>query len=64
MISNSSHEEIKALLKGAGINIKFDAIVGGDEVKNGKPAPDELFFVEKMLNMDAIVCPLENEEPA
>ncbi|HIH14437.1 MAG TPA: HAD family hydrolase [Nanoarchaeota archaeon] len=51
LISNSQHDDITALLKGAGIPAKlFDAAACRQEVAHGKPAPDEIFKIEKKLN--------------
>ena len=50
LVSNALHEEINALLKGAGIPAKlFDAAACRQEVAHGKPAPDEIFKIEKKL---------------
>ncbi|MGN0618875.1 MAG: HAD family hydrolase [Ruminiclostridium sp.] len=38
--TSSMHEEAQFCLKQAGIGDRFDFIVGGDEIENGKPAPD------------------------
>ena len=38
--TSSMHEEAQFCLNQAGIGDRFDFIVGGDEIENGKPAPD------------------------
>lgn len=54
IISNSTHEEIINLLKQAGLPAKmFDAIACALEVQHGKPAPDEIFKIEKKLKAKA-----------
>ena len=43
--TNCTHKEINGLLKGAKINKNlFDIIVGKDDVKKSKPAPDEFII--------------------
>lgn len=50
--SNSRHASIEAILKGANIDMKmFDLIIGGDEIKNPKPAPDQLLKVKNKLKI-------------
>lgn len=50
--SSSSHEYVECLLNTVSAPMHFDAIVGGNEVKHGKPAPDiflkgaEIFHVK------------------
>ena len=54
IISNCVHKEMLALLKGARINKKlFDKLIGKDEVKHGKPYPDEIFKAEKLFHEKA-----------
>ncbi len=54
VISNSTHEEIILTLKQAGLSARFfDAIACAQEVEHGKPAPDEIFKVEKKLKAKA-----------
>lgn len=54
IISNASHDEIINLLKQAGLSARmFDAIACALEVQHGKPAPDEIFKVEKKLKAKA-----------
>ncbi len=54
IISNATHEEIINLLKQAGLSARmFDAIACALEVQHGKPAPDEIFKIEKKLKAKA-----------
>jgi len=54
VVSNCAHKEILAILKAAKINIKlFKVIVGDDEVRCGKPCPDEILKVEKLTHHNA-----------
>jgi len=51
LVSNCTKREINALLNGAGIDKKFfKSLVGSDEVKYGKPHPDELIKTERLLH--------------
>ncbi len=55
LLTNCSHEEIKALLKHAGIDSKsFDLFVGADDVKHGKPWPDEILKAKKALHAHTV----------
>ena len=52
ILSNCSHKEIDAITKAAGIDENmFDLIIGANEVKHSKPAPDEMFKAEKLLKI-------------
>ncbi len=54
IVSNCTHRQIEILLSTAGISINlFDVIVGYDDVKEPKPAPDEIFRAEKLLHIRA-----------
>lgn len=51
LLTNCSHEEIKALLRHAHIDAKsFDLFVGADDVKHGKPWPDEILKAKAVLH--------------
>ena len=53
IISNCTHKEINSLMKGAGLKKDlFDIIIGKDDVRRSKPAPDELFKAEKLMRSD------------
>ncbi len=52
IISNCKTKEIKAILKAARIKPHlFDKIIGNDQVKHGKPAPDEIIKAEQLLQL-------------
>ena len=54
ILTNCKHKEIIPILKGAGINRKlFNFVIGNDDVKHGKPFPDELFKAEKLAHEKA-----------
>ncbi|MBI4439586.1 HAD family hydrolase [Candidatus Woesearchaeota archaeon] len=53
IVSNSHRKIVELLLKSAGLHQFFDAIVGGDEVKRGKPAPDVAFEACRRLKVSA-----------
>lgn len=54
LISNCTRREILTLLKTAKVDEKlFSAILGNDQVKKPKPAPDPIFKVEKLLHLNA-----------
>jgi len=55
--SSSRRELVLERLTGAKLDItQFDAIVGGDEVEHGKPAPDIFLRAAKKLNIAAPEC--------
>ena len=54
--SSSSHEAINRNIERADIKKYFDAIISGDDVQNGKPAPDIFLKAAKELNLDAEDC--------
>ncbi len=55
IVSNCSHKNIKAILKGAKIpSTLFSIIIGYDEVKYSKPAPDLIFKAERKLKTKAV----------
>lgn len=55
LLTNCSHSEIKALLNSAGIDKKsFKVFVGADDVKHGKPWPDEILKAKKILKAHCV----------
>lgn len=54
VISNCKHKEIIQILTAAKIDRKlFDVIIGNDDVKHGKPWPDEILKAEKLSHSKA-----------
>lgn len=49
--SSTKTQTVKKFLKMASLSQYFDAIVGGDQVKNGKPAPDIFVYAAKQLGL-------------
>lgn len=49
--TSSMHSEAEFCLSQAGVSDRFDGVVGGDEVINGKPAPD--IFLKAAAVMDS-----------
>ena len=54
--SSSETEDIKNNIKRTGISQFFDEIVGGDQVQNGKPAPDIFILAAKKINLQPEDC--------
>ena len=54
--SSSATEDIEKNIKRAGIEKFFSAIVGGDQVENGKPAPDIFQLAAKKINLPPEDC--------
>ena len=63
--SSSSGEIVRRNLKAAGLPAgSFDAIVGGEEVRKGKPAPDIYLLVSERLEVKPSSClVLEDSNP-
>ena len=63
--SSSSGEIVRRNLKAAGLPAgSFDATVGGDEVRKGKPAPDIYLLVSERLEVKPSSClVLEDSNP-
>jgi len=54
VISNCRHKEITQILEAAKLDKKlFDVIIGNDDVKHGKPWPDEILKAEKLTHVKA-----------
>lgn len=54
VVSNCAHKEILSILKASGIDVNlFDIVVGDDEVRHGKPWPDEILKAEKLIHHSA-----------
>ena len=47
---------VKASLSSVNLLSWFDAVVGSDEVKNGKPSPDVYLEAARRINVDPINC--------
>lgn len=55
LLTNCSHEEIKALLTHARIDAKsFSLFVGSDDVRHGKPWPDEILKAKSVLHAHTV----------
>lgn len=64
-VASSTFRELTLVkLRRAGLQDRFDAIVGGDEIRRGKPAPDVFLAVARKLAAPADRCVvLEDSEP-
>lgn len=56
LASGSASKMVELKLKSAGIYEMFSVIVGGDDVENGKPAPDIYLLAVEMLKLNPIEC--------
>jgi HAD superfamily hydrolase (TIGR01509 family) len=62
--TSTRHERARAKLDAAGLLHRFAALVGGDEVAHGKPAPDIFIMAAGRLGIAARDClVLEDSEP-
>ena len=62
--SSTVLEKTVAHLEHAGLLHYFDAVVGGDMVENGKPAPDIFLKAAQMLGVTAEDCAVIEDSPA
>ncbi|MCL2840863.1 MAG: HAD family phosphatase [Defluviitaleaceae bacterium] len=54
--SSSSHELIQLVLSRTGIGAYFDVLTSGEDVKNGKPAPDIYLKATKAMGFSPEAC--------
>ncbi|MDB4274727.1 HAD family phosphatase [Akkermansiaceae bacterium] len=54
--SAGTNRMVKASLKSVDMLLWFDAIVGSDEVENGKPSPDVYLEAARRINVDPTNC--------
>jgi len=56
-VATSTHEkEAEAHLRAAGVRDRFQAVVTGDQIERGKPAPDIYLEAARRLNVRAAEC--------
>jgi HAD superfamily hydrolase (TIGR01509 family) len=62
--TSTARERAIAKLKVAGVAATFDAVVGGDEVSHGKPAPDLFLLAARRLGIPPVEClAFEDSDP-
>lgn len=61
--SGSSTEQIENNLRVAGMSVLFDAIVGGTELKYGKPAPNIFLYAAEKIQCDSHDCFVFEDSP-
>lgn len=54
--SSAPDENVKFILKGAGLYDYFDTFVSGDDISNGKPAPDTFLKAAEKLSLPPHRC--------
>ena len=54
--SSSPKRNIEFILSDLGMSQYFDELVSGEEVENGKPAPDIFLHASKLLSVEASSC--------
>jgi len=62
--SSSSHELIQMVMERVGIKDYFDIIISGEDVKNGKPAPDIYLKAAKAFDVPPQSCIAIEDSPA
>lgn len=63
LCSNSPRRIVDAALAGSGLTDAFAATVAGDEVPNGKPAPDPYLAAAAALGVEAGACVVLEDSP-
>jgi HAD superfamily hydrolase (TIGR01509 family) len=63
LCSNSPRRLVDAALRSAGMHATFDAIVGGDDVPRGKPAPDPYLAAVAALGLEPAACTALEDSP-
>jgi len=62
--SSTARSEVRRRLEACGLEDRFDVVVGGDDVVDGKPAPDLFLQASRLLHVEAADCVvLEDSEP-
>jgi HAD superfamily hydrolase (TIGR01509 family) len=56
VVSSSSHAEIEPFLEAAGIRQYLGTVVGGDDVKRHKPAPDPYVLAGERLGIETALA--------
>jgi HAD superfamily hydrolase (TIGR01509 family) len=64
LASSSIRRWVDACLERLGLGASFDAIVSGDDVEHGKPAPDIYLLAASRLGVDASRCLALEDAPA
>lgn len=64
VVTSSFQDFGEMLLKGGGVLHRFDAIVYGDMVTHGKPAPDGFLKAAELLNAKPEACLVLEDSPA
>ena len=62
VVTSSATTEIAPILAAGGIRHHFDTLVGGDDVKRHKPAPDAYLLAAQLLGVRAALV-VEDSEP-
>jgi HAD superfamily hydrolase (TIGR01509 family) len=62
VVSSSSHAEIEPFLEAAGIRQYLGTVVGGDDVKRHKPAPEPYMLAGQRLGIDRALA-VEDSTP-
>jgi HAD superfamily hydrolase (TIGR01509 family) len=62
--SSTARSEVRRRVEACGLEDRFDVVVGGDDVVDGKPAPDLFLQASRLLHVEAADCVvLEDSEP-
>jgi HAD superfamily hydrolase (TIGR01509 family) len=61
--SSSPRERLHRTLRRAGLLDAFDAVVSGDEVEHGKPAPDMFLLAATRLGVEPSACVVIEDSP-
>jgi HAD superfamily hydrolase (TIGR01509 family) len=63
LASSSRREWVEATLKGAGLEGLFEAVISGEMVEHGKPAPDIFLLAAEKLGVSPEACVVLEDSP-
>lgn len=63
LASSGTRRYIEAVLRSVGLAARFTTVVTGDDVSNGKPAPDAFLLAARRLNVSAEACLVLEDAP-
>lgn len=64
IVSSTPRQNIDLILQSTGLAAYFDAIVGEEDVRRGKPDPEVLLIAARLLGVTADVCVVIEDAPA
>ncbi len=63
LVTGSKHSSVDVVLKKVGLEGSFDAIIGAEDVSEGKPSPEPYLAAMRKLDMPALDCVVVENAP-